>query len=148
MIENEPRIYWEWYPLQCLNMSKEALISLYDQYRDDPEATEAFWSHPEITLDMMDGIDASCSWVLVGIIKNPNLTWDFIIDNLDVLSSNTSRFRRLLTRDNWTASEGIAKKRERAATVIQRWYRRVTIFDLTFPRAEKKFRLAMEEMYP
>ncbi len=146
MIKQERRIKWEWCPLLCPRMSKRALISRYKRYHHIPLAVAAFWANPVITADMFDSIDTP--WALYGLARNPNLTWDYIIDHIDLLCCPTSSiFASMLLRDNWTVSEGIAKKREEAATVIQRWYRRVTIFDPTFPRAEKRFRLAMEKMY-
>ncbi len=145
IIEDELRINWEWYPLRCKDMTKEALISLYEQYKDEFLAGVVFWSHPEITLDMIGTIEPLSTR---GLVKNPNLTWDFIIGHLDLLSNTTGGdFRAMLARDDWSQSEMIARRHKWTAIRIQRWYRRVTVFDLTFPRAEKRFRLAMEEMY-
>ncbi len=149
IIENEPRVHWDLYAMQCPNISKEMLISMYEHYKEEEIlAGIAFWSHPAITSDMFNSIDTESPGALEGLTKNPNLTWDYIIEHLEMFSGDTRLFGKMLARDDWSRSELIARTRKWTAIRIQRWYRRVTVFDLTFPRAEKKFRLAMEKMYP
>ncbi len=140
MMKVYPKINWSWYPLQSKSMTKEDMLALFKPpLTDSVDAKRAFWSHPSITLDMIGTVEPFC---IDGLISNPNLTWDFIIENPEMFRDKD------LSRVDWSVSEGIVTRRREAATAIQRWYRRVTIFDLTYPRAEKKFRLSMEEMYP
>ncbi len=147
MMDIYPNITWKWYPMLSKSMTKEDMLRIFDlPCSKTLLARIAFWSHPSITLDMIGTVEPSR---IDGLLRNPNLAcpergrtaWDFILENAEKFHNT------LLSRVDRNRSEEIVKRRIEAATVIQRWYRCVTIFDLTFPRAEKKFRLAMEEMY-
>ncbi len=112
MIEKETRINWGWYPLLCKSMEREAVISLFEKHRDQPDAVTAFWSHPAVTLDMVGTIEPLS---IDGLSQNPNLTWNFIIDNLAMMSNSDENFESMMTRSDWSISEGMARDRAEAA---------------------------------
>ncbi len=142
MMKAHPDINWSWYPMQSKNMTKEDMLAIFKPpISNGTRASYFFWSHPSITLDMIGTVEP---FSVDGLAYNPNLTWDFIIENAEMFRRSPAFF----ARSDWSKSEEIVRRRREAAVTIQRWYKRVAIFDLTYPRAEKKFRLAMEKMYP